>query len=312
MVQSRRQRKADEELAELRPVGFTPLAALEWEDSGYLPLGGDQSWREREALRISAYDRIGYLPPQDDQSWREWEVLRLGAARDESATDDQDDEQQEPVLESDSAGVGRGGIVFALFVVVGLLVVAFAPPGSLSADFWRARWAASMAKPAAMPVRVADMPAPAPPADRLPPPQSQPAPADGPALKPSLNTEPAENAMPEAVPSPRPETRASRRGAGGFKTMVIGADGTVKYENAGSKRGPARRVSVHDDHGMGGFYAMAPGPDGILRRAYFHFRQETVARPSARSDRGAGGFYAMAPGPDGTLRYQYFPSRPSR
>jgi hypothetical protein len=75
--------------------------------------------------------------------------------------------------------------------------------------------------------------------------------------------------MPQATPSPRPDLRgATDRG-----TMVIGQDGTVKYEDVPAVSKPVQ---------------------------------------AARDDRGAGGFYAKVPGPDGGLRYQYFPSRPSR
>ena len=54
MAQGRRARKADEEPAELRPIGFETLAGPPAEDSGYLPSRDDQSWRELEALVIAA------------------------------------------------------------------------------------------------------------------------------------------------------------------------------------------------------------------------------------------------------------------
>jgi hypothetical protein len=243
MAQGRRAWKADEELAELGPVGFDMLAA---------PAGLDS----------------GYLPSRDDQSWREMEALRIAFAYDEDTADraaDQDLDPQDDVLEPESTGRGQGGVIFLMVAAAALVIAALALPDILTSDFWRAHGVAATAKPAAEPARVANIPAP--PLERLPPPQSQFAPASG----PDLNTAPAANAMPEAVPTPRPVLRASEgddRVARRSGTMVISPDGTVKYEN-GSKPAPAKRASQRQDRGAGGIYAMAPGPDGVLRYQYF-------------------------------------------
>ena len=293
MAQGRTARTADEEPAELRPIGFDTLAAPPGEDSGY-------------------------LPSRDDQSWRELEALGFAATHDEDAaeiTAEQDGELQEDDPESDSTSdsIGRGeeSVMLLMVAVAALVTVALAFPGMLTADFWRAHRAASPAKPASAPARVANVPAP--PMERLTPPQT--APANG----PGFNNEPAANAMPEA----RPDTRAAEPDErGGPKTMVIGRDGTVNYVDApsGSKAGLA--PAARGDRGTGGVYAMAPGPDGVLRYQYFPSRPEPGARPAARApsrddgedndDEDSGGVYAMAPGPDGKLEYQYFPPEPSR
>jgi hypothetical protein len=354
MAKGRREKKTDEQPAELPLIRFTPLEEARWEDSGYLPSDEDQSWREMEAVRIAAYDRIGHLPPQDDQSWREREALRLAAAREasevrETADQDQDYSQDQsyepgqdydqedddrdrepltadfipepkvPVPEFVPVRRGSGGVLLLLVAVVGFVTLALASPEILTPDFWRAQWAASTAKPAP---RVANIPAP--PAIRPLPPQVQPAPVSDPGLnppppanseppvsaEPPANAEPpaqpVANAMPNATPRPRPDTRTDR-------TMVIGQDGSVKYEDAaaGSKSVRGRRTAVPD---AGGFYAMTPGPDGKLRRQFFPSGPQPgsgqAAHAPSRDDRG--GVYAMAPGPDGKLTYQYFPARPSR
>ena len=88
--------------------------------------------------------------------------------------------------------------------------------------------------------------------------------------------------MPEAAaaPTPRPVIHGVERdipndgNADKFRTLVVGTDGTLKYEYFSPE--PATRVAEHDK----------------------------------AADRGSG-FYAMVPGPDGTLRYKFFPSKPS-
>ena len=239
MAQGRTARKAHEEPAELGSVGFDALDAPAGLDSGYLPSRGDQSWREMEALRITP----------------------AHAGDDADGAADQDLDREDDVLEPESSGRGQGGVIFLMVAAAALVIAALALPDILTSGFWRAHGVASIAKPAAGPARVANIPAP--PLLRLPPP--------APASDPGLNTVPAANAMPEAAPTPRPDTRASGRDdrvARGSGTMVIGADGTVKYEN-GSKPAPARRASQRHDRDAGGFYAMAPGPDGVLRYQYF-------------------------------------------
>jgi hypothetical protein len=362
MASSRREKKADERPAEA--IHFAPLDGSGWEDSGYLPPDDDQSWREMEALRIGAYDRIGHLPPKGNQSWREQEALRLATTR-EAVSDADDtanagdpiadlaapDPVTDPTLDAAADAItepgdsksesyvpvsyvpvrepefqparrGAGGVMLLLVAVVGLVTVALAVPGVLTPDFWRAQWAAVTGKSAATPERMASVPAPAPPALRPLP--VQPAPVSTPALNtaPPANSEPpgsaeppataepqpTADAMPDVTPSPRPDIRGDRA------TMVIGSDGSVKYEDAaaGSKPGPARRTAAREERDAGGFYAMAPGPDGILRRQFFPSGPLTdsaqTARAPSRDD--AGGVYAMAPGPDGKLTYQYFPSKP--
>ena len=370
MAASRREKKAVEKPAEA--VRFMPLDGSGWEDSGYLPPEGDHSWREMEALRIGAYDRIGHLPPKSNQSWREQEALRLAATREAvptvSADDNADDTGnaeddpiaelaapepvadpmldlmsdriaepvdskpeayvpvREPVSEFQPARRGAGGVMLLLVAVVGLVTVALAVPDTLTLDFWRAQWAAVAGKPAATPERVASLPVPAPPVVRPPPVEPSPAPVGDPGLNtpppvnseppasaepPATSAEPTATAIPEATPSPRPDRRGDRA------TMVIGSDGSVKYEDvstAVAKPGPARRAAVPDDRDAGGFYAMAPGPDGKLRRQFFPSGPLTGSpRPTRAPSRDeTGGVYAMAPGPGGKLTYQYFPATPSR
>ncbi|MDR3449052.1 MAG: hypothetical protein P4M15_04785, partial [Alphaproteobacteria bacterium] len=84
MVQGRRDKKLSQEAVE--QPRFAPLDGSSWEDSGYLPSDDDQSWREMEALRIGAYDRIGHLPPRDNQSWREQEAQHLSTQGEASET----------------------------------------------------------------------------------------------------------------------------------------------------------------------------------------------------------------------------------
>ncbi len=303
----------------------------------------DEEPGELHPIRFGTLDEpimpdSGYLPPRDDQSWREMEALRFVAVRDEDDADgvvDPDDEPVGPDQEYRSTGHGAGGVMLFLSAVVGVAIVALlASPNLLTADFWRAHWAALTAKPVDAPVRVANIPAPVPAALPLRPPvQSLPTPAASPALHPSLsapppanaehaaNAEPpaapAANAMPPANSAPQPDARPS--GRDDRDTMVIAPDGSVKYEKApfGSKPAPAARAFAHDDRGAGGFYAMVPGLDGVLRREYFPSGPQTGSRPAVpddrgTGDRGTGGFYAMVAGPDGTLRYRYFPSSSSR
>ena len=299
MAQGRRARMADEEPAESRPIGFETLAGPPAEDSGYLPSRDDQSWRELEALVIAAGHE---------------ESAELTADQD-GEPQDHDPEIDEYDPEPESTGRGLGSVMLLMAAVAALVVVALAFPDMLTAGFWRAHREASPAKPASAPARVANVPDPAPPLERLRPP----APANGPGVNPGLNSEPAANAMPEAAP--RPAAPASGRDeGGGSKTMVIGRNGSVKYVDAGSKAGLA--PAAPDDRGTGGVYAMAPGPDGVLRYQYFPSRREPdsqrAARPPSRDDDenngddDSGGVYAMAPGPDGKLEYQYFPPEPSR
>ncbi|MEO8896312.1 MAG: hypothetical protein ABI450_10560, partial [Rhizomicrobium sp.] len=96
MSQGRPETKADAEPVDSRAERdrFEALADKIRQES-HLPSQDDQSWREREAIRLSAYDR-GYMPPQGNQSWREREALLFAPARENDAADVERD--REPPL----------------------------------------------------------------------------------------------------------------------------------------------------------------------------------------------------------------------
>jgi hypothetical protein len=288
-----------------------------------LPPEGDQSWREREALHLTDTDAVNdeiaelarptFLLAADPVFEPMEPALEPAAEIPEPYVP-----VREPVAVAQTAHRGAGGVMLLLVGMVGLVTVALAVPDILTPEFWRTQWAAVMAKPAAMPERVASIPAPVaapvqPPAPMRTVPDRKPALNTGPLTSnespadaaPPPDAAPPASAMPEAPPMPRPETRTPQV----RRTMVIGRDGRVRYEDAG-KPVPVRRASRQGDRNESGIYAMTPGPDGVLRREFFPAGPESDSQPSARDNESASGVYAMAPGPDGVLRYRYFPSDP--
>jgi hypothetical protein len=288
-------------------------------DSGYLPSQDDQSWREREALRIATYENSGHLPLQGDQSWREREALRLTGISDTTAVDpmaELDFGQQAPLPATPATGRGTGGVIAVLAAMVGVIILVLAVPGIVTPAYWRGMAARPAPAPAGAPASVAKAPA-------------HPAPVGAPTVDAKSPT--------TSELAPRPDMRASvpdqanPRGADGSKAMVIGRDGTVKYENtpanipsrakraarpASRARGKAdaRETAAGD---AGGFYAKVAQPDGTLKDVYFPSGSKSGTAPAvpprAKTDaHGKDGFYAMVPGPDGALKRTYFPAKPSR
>jgi hypothetical protein len=314
MSQGRPETKADAEPVDSRAERerFEALADKIRQES-HLPSQDDQSWREREAIRLSAYDR-GYMPPQGNQSWREREALLFAPARENDIADVETD--REPPLSvpppvSTTRG-GQGGILLAFFLVaaIALGVVALAYPDILTTGFWRTAGSRnnSTVETASAPAPVARPPASAPPTGQSPLPS--PAPALDLRGTPDL-APPAEVAPPP--PAPKPPVR------------IIDAVTPPKPAATGPR----------DEDGANGFYAKVPGPDGTLQDKFFPSEGKPgqtrsgpiksdiapAVPPLAGSrgpvdrgavDKGTGGFYARVPGPDGTLEYKYFPSKPPR
>jgi hypothetical protein len=326
-------KKAGERPAE--SVRFAPLGGAGWEDSGYLPSDDDQSWREMEALRIGAYDRIGHLPPEGNQSWREREALRLDTARiaAEPADADAGGDAGDPIAGPPADEITETG-----------------DSGNVSdADDLIAELAAPV------PAAVAE-------------PDPEPDPVVGPEPE-------SVAAIPEAivpVREPAAYARTVHRGAGGVMLLLVGVVGLVAValaapaiftpefwraqwapvaakpqavpERAPNKPAaavsptpvpsrpapasvPALNTAPPVDSGVPptaqaqpqetprpnlrasrqnerGGRTMVIHPDGSLK-----YESAGPAVP-ARGDGDADGFYAMAPGPDGVLRRQFFPSRP--
>ena len=259
--------------------------ADQYRQQGHLPPGGDQSWREREAMRLAAYDR-GYVPAQNDQSWRDREAMLFTPAREDGAAAAEDDrhESQEPILQPlHVAKSGQGGIVliFILVAAIALGIAVLAYPQLLTASYWRApqtnsetpppRAAQPSAAPAIQPVPTEHSPAPD--FNRAP---AEPAPPPAEAPQPPVSII---DATPKPAPKPASRPRASR----------------------------------DEDRGVGGFHAKVPGQDGVMRDAFFPADPEPGPQRPARKEPAVpdtGGFYAKVPGPDGTLQDQYFPRRP--
>jgi hypothetical protein len=233
------------------------------QDNDYLPVRGDQSWRERAALRIAP----GYEPNDGDDGPDAMPV------------------PEDRISGSELSGKGGGGILaafFAMAIVVPTIVVLTAP-GVLTAGFWGAHRAApkAMAEPAAPLARMAANSAPLRPSlakAAPPPPTSQATAMDRDVSKKRAANMPAvAGRAPKAraaVPAAKP-VKADDGNADKFRTLVVGTDGSMKYE----------------------YFPSQPLP--------------RLAQRQTTGDDGKG-FYAMVPGPDGTLRYQYFPSKPVR
>lgn len=317
MSQGRPETKADAEPADSRAERdrFEALADKIRQES-HLPSQDDQSWREREAIRLSAYDR-GYIPPQGNQSWREREALLFVPAQENDTADVERD--REPPLSvlppvSTTKG-GQGGILLAFLLVaaIALGIVALAHPEILTTSFWRTAGGGNNPAPETASAPAHTTPVSTPPIQQ--PSLSPPAPALDLRGTPDP-TPPAEAATP-APPAPEPAP-----------VQIIDAA-------APPKPASATRAAPRNDADTGGFYAKVPGPDGTLQDKFFPSQGKSgkgksgpiksdkapAVPPLSRArgpldqstvDKGAGGFYARVPGPDGTLEYKYFPSKPPR
>ncbi|MBS0280215.1 MAG: hypothetical protein JSR25_03575 [Proteobacteria bacterium] len=284
--------------------------ADQYRQQGHLPPGGDQSWREREAMRRAAYDK-GYTPPQSDQSWRAREAMLFTPVdepvREEGAADavaDESHRPQETVLEPrleplHVAKGGQGGIVliFILVAAIALGIAVLAYPQMLTADYWRAPQ--TNAGTQSPPPRATEPPAVQP----FAAPPAQPSP---PASAPALDAAPSAEKAPPApdlkrMPAAPPSAQAPQP--------------SVSVIDAAPKPAPRQasrpRASEHEDRGAGGFYAKVPGPDGTMEYQYFSAGPDS-ASPARREPAvpDAGGFYAKVPGPDGRLQDQYFSRQP--
>jgi hypothetical protein len=302
-AQSQAERARFEELAD------------QYRQQSHLPPGGDQSWREREAMRRAAYD-AGYAPPPGDPLWREREDAQ--AAEHEPVQEP----AEEPVREEDFAGrvaedhaappepvlqpvhVAKGGqggtvLIFILVAGIALGIAVLAYPELLTANYWRASQAnlgaQSPSPRAAEPIHTpAVQPSvPPSPAGNAPQPSAETAPA------PDLKRMPADPAPPiREAPPPVP---------------VIDATPSAKPAPAPRRASRSRAsapMAQSEDRGAGGFYAKVPGPDGSLEYQYFRADPKSDQRAPARKEPAVpdvGGFHAKAPGPDGTLQDRYFP-----
>jgi hypothetical protein len=243
-----------------------------------------------------------YLPVQGDQSWREQAALHIAAGYDEG------DETETPstiptradrLAESNFDGGTNWRALLVAFFAVAILIPAaliFTAPDILTADFWRAnRGAANPASEPAPPVRTATVPAPViakqPPQgpskfiaqDSKNPPTAKATPPQTPPLRPAdsardLKAETAANAPPERAAPP--------------------------------KQQPAERTANRDG-GTGGFGSFVLGPDGRLQYRYFPTATSSQPAQPSKAESDDPGFYAMVPDPDGTLRYKHFPSKPA-
>ena len=258
--------------------------ADQYRQQSHLPPGGDQSWREREAMRRAAYDK-GYIPQQSDQSQHAREAMLFTPGREDdiAAAEGNHPESQEPVLRPiHVAKGGQGGIVliFILVAAIALGIAVLAYPELLTASYWRAPQTNSGAAPprAALPSTAPAIP---------------PAPAE---QSPALDLKPTP-AEPPATEAPPP-------------VSII--DATPKAADT-PKPASGPRTSESADRGAGGFYAKVPGPDGVMRDTFFPADPESVPQKLTRRQPAVpdtGGFYAKVPGPDGTLQDQYFPRQP--
>jgi len=314
MARSRLEILAEEEAESQAERDRFQELADQYRQQSHLPPGGDQSWREREAMRRAAYDK-GYAPPPGDPSWREHEAAQRAAshepepiqesAREEDIAGGMAEEHyalQEPDLQPVHVAKGGQGGTILIFVLVAAIVfgvTALAYPEMLTADYWRTAGAQTNSVPQS-PSRGAE-----PAAQPVPPPVKQPAPS------PALNVAPAPSVPPPSSP-PAPDTNI---------VPAPPAQETPPPASPAAKAAPIEaptpklrpRAAVPDDRSVGGFYAKVPAPDGTMEYKYFPADPKSDARAPARKEPAvpdAGGFYAKAPGPDGTLQDRYFPRQP--
>jgi hypothetical protein len=321
MAQSRLEMTDEEAQLQAERDRFEKLAD-QYRQQSHLPPGGDQSWREREAMRRAAYDR-GYTPPPGDSSWREREAAFAAnpepveeAAQEPLREEIADDvlagepyQPREPVLEPlHVAKSGHGGVVVLLFVLIagiGIAIMALAYPQMLTAAYWRTPRAQTITPNTPLQAAPA-LPPPAashdiPPVERTPPPLDLRGPLAAPQTAPPSAAPPhATTAPPAQAAPPPPVEQAPPPSLPATKPVTNGKTST---------RGPAP-----DDRSKG-FYAKVPGPDGTLEYQFFPFDPKMDPRrpaPKEAAPPDQGGFYAKAPGPDGTMQYRYFPSKPPR
>ena len=252
------------------------------------PAESDVALDHNAALADQFLQDNDYLPDRGDQSWRERAALRIAPGYESDAGDDEPDVMPDPedrISGSDVHGRSGGGILAAFFAMAIAIpaIVVFTAPDILTAGFWSVHRAApkAVAEPAAPLARTAAISAPLRPSlarATPPPPASQAAVMNQDVSKKrAASVPPQAGRAPKAraaVPAAEP-ARADDGDAGKFRTLVVGTDGSMKYEYFPSQ--PSPRMAQRQE----------PGDDGK-------------------------GFYAMVPDPDGTLRYKYFPSKPVR
>ena len=325
MVQGRRDKKLNEEAVE--QPRFMPLDGSSWEDSGYLPSDDDQSWREMEALRIGAYDRIGHLPPRDNQSWREQEALRLSPAGEADETghnvddtgnaDDAGDPIAElaapdrvadPVLDPAADTIpepnpesyvpvretipefqpARRGAGGVMLLLVS--VVGLVTVALAVPDILTPDfWRAQWAAVAAKPAAAPQQRMANIPAPVRPAILPAP-PPPAPDNGPALNTQPPANSAPNAEPAANTEGPPAEAAA-----------------NAMPEVAPSPRPDLRASQDRG---AMVISPDGAVRyeNVPAGSKPARASRAAVPDERDTGGFYAMAPGADGAMRRQFFPT----
>lgn len=311
MAKSRLEKLTEEEAESQAERDRFEELADQYRQQSHLPPEGDQSWREREAVRRAAYDK-GYAPPQGDPSPREHEAMRFAPVREEEAADaatDQNFGMQEPVWQPPPVRKGGQGGTILIFVLVaaiafGITVLAY--PEMLTAAYWRTPGTQPNSVPQ-NPPRAAEPPA-APATLPAAPPAEQPAPS------PDLSAAPAPPAPPSSLPVPDANAVPAppAQEAPPPPVSVIDATPSAKPVPA-PKPKPSPRASTRDDRGAGGFYAKVPGPNGTMEYQYFPAHPDSDASVPARKEPAVpdtGGFYAKAPGPDGRLQYRYFPRQP--
>jgi len=319
-AQSQAERNRFEELAD------------QYRQQGHLPPGGDQSWREREAMRRAAYDK-GYTPPPGDPSWREREAAARAPSHEpaqepvqesvhaEFTADRMAEEQyapQERGLEPvHVAKSGQGGtvLIFILVAAIALGVAALAYPEMLTAAYWRTAGSQTNSVPQTPPPAVE----PAAPA-------AQPAPLRAEPPAPALNAAPQPSAPPPSAPAPD-ASAAPVPVAPAEEAPSPPATETAPAPNVNPIEAPKPklrpRASARDvrgtsgvvDRGAGGFYAKVPGPGGVMEYKYFSANPDSDSSAAAPAQKepavpDTGGFYSRALGPDGTMQYRYFPRQP--
>lgn len=294
MAKTRLEMLTDEEAeAQAERARFEELAD-QYRQQGHLPPGGDQSWREQEAMRRAVYDP-GHTPPQSDQARREHEAMLFaspGEDHNAPAPADAGLEMEAAVLRPVPAAKGGQGGTILIFILVAAIaagIAALAYPEMLTAAYWQTAQNNSVVQPAAPRAEHAPAPPSAAPA-AVPVEQPPSAPA------PDLKRIPAE---PPARETPAP-------------TSVPVIDARAPAKPASEPKPASRsRPSAREDRVAPGFYAKAPGPDGVMRETFFPTDPKMDARTPARAVKpDADGFYTKVPGPDGSLETKFFPSKP--
>jgi len=328
MAQSRLEILTDEEAQSQAERDRFEELADQYRQQSHLPPGGDQSWREREAMRRAAYDK-GYTPPSGDSSWREREAAALASThepvqepaqeilREEATAEGMPEERyasREPVH---VAKGGQGGTILIFILVAGIAlgIAALAYPQMLTAAYWRHAQTGSVPQG---PLRAAEPPATpaAPSAEQTPP---APAPALNAAPAPSADAAPPPAPpAPDAKAAPTPATPAKEASPPPAMKPALAPNANA---NPVAAPKPKPRAAARDDRSTngiadrdaGGFYAKVPGPNGTMEYQYFPADPKMDRRMPAPKEPAVpdmGGFYAKAPAPDGTMQYRYFPSKP--